>query len=56
MYFVATNLMHDRTQIGSRIRQLKDLWQFIQRLRNDTGLGRTSDGRVDAPDEWWERG
>jgi len=53
-YYVATNLVHDRTQIGNRIRQLKGYWQFIQRLRNDTGLGRRYDGTVDATEKWWE--
>jgi len=53
-YYVATNLVHDRTQIGNRIRQLKGYWQFIQRLRNDTGLGRRYDGTIDATEKWWE--
>jgi len=53
-YYVATNLVHDRTRIGNRIRQLKGYWQFIQRLRNDTGLGRRYDGTVDATEKWWE--
>jgi len=53
-YYVATNLVHDRTQIGNRIRQFKGYWQFIQRLRNDTGLGRRYDGIVDATEKWWE--
>ena len=34
--------------------QLKGYWQFIQRLRNDTGLGRRYDGTVDATEKWWE--
>ena len=50
-YYFATNLVHDRTQIGNRIRHLKEYWQFIQRLRNDTGLGRRSDGTFDATDQ-----
>ena len=53
-YYFATNLVHDRTQIGNRIRQLKGYWQFIQRLHNDTGLGRRADGTIDATDQWWE--
>ena len=53
-YYFATNLVHDRTQIGNTIMQLKGYWQFIQRLRNDTGLGRRDDGTIDATDEWWE--
>ena len=52
-YYVATNLVHDRTHIGNRIRELKGYWQFIQRLRNDTGLGRRYDGTVDATEKWW---
>ena len=53
-YYVATNLVHDRTQIGNRIRQLKGYWQFIQRLHNDTSLGRRYDGTVDATEKWLE--
>ena len=53
-YFAATNLVHDRVQIANRIGQLKGLWQFIQRLRNDTGLGRRDDGTIDTTDQWWE--
>ena len=53
-YFAATNLVHDRVQIANRIRQLKGLWQFIQRLLNDTGLGRRDDGTIDTTDQWWE--
>ena len=47
-YYVATILVHDRTQIGNRITQLKGYWQFIQRLCNDTSLGRRYDGTADA--------
>ena len=53
-YYVATNLVHDRTHIGNRIRELKGYWQFIQRLRDDTSLGRRYDGTVDATEKWWE--
>ena len=53
-YYAATNLVHDRVQIANRIGQLKGLWQFIQRLRNDTGLGHRDDGTIDATNEWWE--
>jgi hypothetical protein len=53
-YYFATGLVHNRTQFSNRIRQLKGWWQFIQRLRNDTGSGRRSDGTIDATDEWWE--
>ena len=53
-YFAATNLVHDRVLIANWIRQLKGLWQFVQRLRNDTGLGRRDDATVDATDQWWE--
>jgi hypothetical protein len=49
-YYVATNLVHDRVQIANRIRQLKGLWQFIQRLQNHIGLGRRDDGTIDATD------
>ena len=53
-YYAATNLVHDRVEIAKRIRQLKEYWQFIQRLRNDTGLGHRADGTIDATDQWWE--
>ena len=53
-YYFATNLVHDRIQIGNTIMQLKGYWQFIQRLRNDIGLGHKSDGTFDASDQWWE--
>ena len=53
-YYAATNLVHDRVEIANRIRQLKEYWQFIQRLRNDTSLGHRADGIIDATDQWWE--
>ena len=53
-YYAATNLVHDRVQIANRIRQLKGYWQFIQRLRNDTGLCHRANGTIDATDQWWE--
>ena len=53
-YHATTNLVHDRVQIANRIRQLKDYWQFIQRLQNDTGVGCRDDGTVYATDQWWE--
>lgn len=53
-YYAATGLVHDNTIFGSRVRQLKSLWGFIQKLRYKcTGLGRREDGSVIATDEWW---
>ncbi|RLN41747.1 hypothetical protein C2845_PM01G38760 [Panicum miliaceum] len=49
----SNNLVHDRTQISGRIRTLKQYYTFIKSLRNDTGLGRHSDGTIDASDSWW---
>ncbi|CAN6298879.1 unnamed protein product [Urochloa humidicola] len=53
-YYAATGLMHDTEQFGSRHRQLKKLWFFIQRCRNDTGLGRNANGTILASNEWWD--
>ncbi|CAN6331597.1 unnamed protein product [Urochloa humidicola] len=53
-YYAATGLQHDSEQFGSRTRQLRKIWLFIQRCRNDTGLGRNPNGTVDASDEWWD--
>lgn len=54
-YYLSTDLVHDREQFANRIMQLKGLWGFCNRLRNDTGLGHKEDGTVDAPDEWWKQ-
>ena len=53
-YYVATNLVHAKSQIINRIRQLNSYWQFIQRLHKDSGLGCRKDATVDATDQWWE--
>jgi hypothetical protein len=54
-YYAATGLVHDNEQFGSRVRQLKALWGFIQKLRNKcTGLGRREDDSVIASDQWWK--
>ena len=53
-YYAVTNLVHDRVQIANRIRQLKGYCQFIQRLRNDTGLCHRANGTIDATNQWWE--
>ena len=52
-FYAATGFMHDREQFGNRYRQLKGLWQFIQQLRTDSGLGRRPDGSVLATEAWW---
>jgi hypothetical protein len=53
-YYAATGLVHDNEQFGNRLRQLKGVWGFIQKLRKSTGLGRRADGSVLASDEWWK--
>jgi len=53
-FYAATGFMHDREQFGNRYRQLKGLWQFIQQLRIDSGLGRRPDGSVLATEAWWK--
>jgi hypothetical protein len=53
-YYTATGLVHDNEQFGSRFRQLKALWGFIQKLRfGFTGLVRRDDGSVLASEQWW---
>jgi hypothetical protein len=52
-FYAATNLVHDREQFKSRLRQLRHLWNFINQLRNASGLGRREDGSVLATDDWW---
>ncbi|CAN6349534.1 unnamed protein product [Urochloa humidicola] len=53
-YYAATGLLHDSEQFSSRLRQLRAMWLFIQKCRDDTGLGKNPDGTVDADEEWWE--
>jgi len=50
----ATNLVHDKEQLGSRYRQLKSLYGFIKKLKTQAGLGRREDGSVIATEDWWE--
>ncbi|PVH62342.1 hypothetical protein PAHAL_3G268100 [Panicum hallii] len=52
-FYAATGFWHDRPQFGNRYRQLRGLWQFIQQLRTDSGLGRRPDGSVVATEAWW---
>lgn len=47
-YYFATHLRHDKKQISNRIRQLKQYWNFIKNLQNNTGLGHKEDGTIDA--------
>jgi hypothetical protein len=35
-YYAAIGLVHDNEQFGNRVRQLKVLWGFIQKLRKAT--------------------
>jgi hypothetical protein len=53
-YYAATGLVHDNEQFGNRIRQLKNMWTFIQKLQKGTGLGHRPDGSVIAADDWWK--
>ena len=53
-YYAATGLVHDNEQFGNRIRQLRNMWTFIQKLWKGTGLGRRPDGSVIASDDWWK--
>ena len=53
-FYAATGFMHEREQFGNKYRQLKGLWQFIQQLRTDSGLGRRPDGSVLATEAWWK--
>jgi hypothetical protein len=53
-FYAATGFWHDRAQFGNRYRQLRGLWQFIQQLRTDSGLGRRPDGSVVATEAWWK--
>jgi hypothetical protein len=52
----ASELIHDKEQLGSRYRQLKQMYGFINKLRSGaTGLGRKEDGTAYASDQWWEQ-
>jgi hypothetical protein len=53
-YYATTNLVHNREQFASRLRQLKGLSGFINKLCKDSSLGRREDGSVLATDEWWK--
>jgi hypothetical protein len=35
-YYAAIGLVHDNEQFGNRVRKLKVLWGFIQKLRKAT--------------------
>ncbi|CAN6195718.1 unnamed protein product [Urochloa humidicola] len=48
-YYAATGLLHTREQFMSHFRKLRGQWQFANKLRNDSGLGRN-----EAPDHWWK--
>jgi hypothetical protein len=52
----ASELIHDKEQLGSRYWQLKQMYVFINKLRSGaTGLGRKEDGTAYASDQWWEQ-
>lgn len=53
-YYAQTNLRHDKSQIGPKLRPLKNLWGFTKLVHFGTGLGRHPDDTVDGSDEWWE--
>ncbi|RLN41575.1 hypothetical protein C2845_PM01G33420 [Panicum miliaceum] len=54
-FYAATGLLHDNEQFGNKLRNLKILWQFIQKLKKASGLGRRADGSVVAIDLWWNQ-
>ena len=49
-YYAATDLVHDKDQFKSKLRQLRHLWHFINDLRKASGLGKREDGSM-----WQER-
>ena len=53
-YVKITNLRHNRKQLKNRINHLKPVWRFGDKLMNNTGLGRKSNGTIDATPEWWK--
>ncbi|CAN6281947.1 unnamed protein product [Urochloa humidicola] len=50
----ATGLIHDRTQIKTRIGQLRGVYSFLVFLQTHTGLGRKPDGSIDADSTFWK--
>jgi hypothetical protein len=49
------SLVHDNLIFGNKVRALKKEWRAIRDLQiKETGLGRSSDGSVNASDQWWE--
>lgn len=54
-YYAATGLVHDREQLKGRHRQLEQQWDFCNKLRYGSGLGRGSDGAVVADDDLWNK-
>lgn len=54
-FFTETNLLHDKTQFRNRIRQLKQMYDFVKDITTRrTGLGTGPDGWPVVDDEWWE--
>jgi hypothetical protein len=50
----ATGLLHDRTQMKTRIGQLRGLYNFWVMLQKHTGGGRKPDGSIDADSDFWK--
>ncbi|PVH66972.1 hypothetical protein PAHAL_1G397400 [Panicum hallii] len=54
-YFKRTKLVHDNVTFGNKLRALKKEWRAIRDLQiKETGLGRSSDGSVNASEQWWQ--
>ena len=49
-----TKLKHSRKQLKNRVNHLKPMWRFGDKLMKNIGLGRRSDGTIDATTEWWK--
>jgi hypothetical protein len=47
-------LVHDRDQVRNQLRTLKKVYSLCCYLEKHTGLGRKSDGSVDAESSWWK--
>lgn len=53
-YYHITNLWHDTKCMKNRVKNCKTMYLFWLKLNKDTGLGRKSDGTIDATPEWWK--
>ena len=53
-FLACTGRLHDRSQLKSRIGQLRSMYNFIVKLQTHTGLGRKPDGSIDADSTFWK--